>query len=207
MNIIKIYKKYGIPKQLQEHMLRVTACSSLILDNWDGPSVDRNMLTRILLLHDMGNLVKIVEEYTDKNFISNRDKYLSMYGNDDHAVSEAIGKELGLNEKELFIMGEKCFMNNEDTRNSNSYEIKIGAYCDQRVAPTGVFPLMERMMEGKERYKDRPGTSFNNPKTDYMIACAEEIERQIMQCCHLTEADITDHTIAPYIEQLKQYEI
>ncbi len=34
MNIIQIYKKYHLLENLQMHMLRVAACSNLILDNW-----------------------------------------------------------------------------------------------------------------------------------------------------------------------------
>lgn len=36
MNIIDIYNKYHLPENLQMHMLRVAACSNLIIDNWNG---------------------------------------------------------------------------------------------------------------------------------------------------------------------------
>ena len=39
MNIIEIYKKYHLPENLQMHMLRVAACSNLIIDNWNGPDI------------------------------------------------------------------------------------------------------------------------------------------------------------------------
>ena len=56
MNILNIYKKYHIQENLQMHMLRVAACGNFILDHWIGPSLDKNSLLRILLLHDMGTL-------------------------------------------------------------------------------------------------------------------------------------------------------
>ena len=37
MNILNIYNKYHLPENLQMHMLRVAACNSLIIDNWNGP--------------------------------------------------------------------------------------------------------------------------------------------------------------------------
>ena len=40
MNILEIYKKYGIPENLQMHMLRVAACSNLIIDNWEGKNLE-----------------------------------------------------------------------------------------------------------------------------------------------------------------------
>ena len=33
MNILAIYNKYHIPENLQMHMLRVAACSNIIMDN------------------------------------------------------------------------------------------------------------------------------------------------------------------------------
>lgn len=206
-NIIDIYNHYGIPEHLQLHMLRVAGCGVYILDNWNGPKIDKNSLIRVLLLHDMGNLVKIVEPCTNEQFLLNREKYQNLYGNDDHAISNAIAKELGLTDEEIVIMNEKIFMNNEKTKNGTSYEIKIGAYCDQRVAPNGIYSLEDRMNEGKERYKDRPGTSFNNPKTDLMIECANQIEKQIMEFCSIKPTDITDEIVSYYINQLKDFEI
>ena len=41
MQIIDIYKKYHIPQQLQLHMLRVAACSNLILDNFEGKKINK----------------------------------------------------------------------------------------------------------------------------------------------------------------------
>lgn len=81
MNIIEIYNKYHIPENLQMHMLRVAACTNLILDNWIGKAIDRKAITRVSLLHDMGNMVKISEEeIRDKDFIELRKKYYEKYG-------------------------------------------------------------------------------------------------------------------------------
>ena len=46
------------------HMLRVVACSYLIIDNWNGPEIDKEAIIRVCLLHDMGNIVKIPEDDT-----------------------------------------------------------------------------------------------------------------------------------------------
>lgn len=58
MNILEIYNKYYLPENLQMHMLRVAACSNLIIDNWSGPEIDKEAIIRVCLLHDMGNIVK-----------------------------------------------------------------------------------------------------------------------------------------------------
>ncbi len=75
MNIIEIYNKYYLPENLQMHMLRVAACSNLIIDNWNGLEIDKESIIRVCLLHDMGNMVKIPEEESkDEEFLKVRKK-------------------------------------------------------------------------------------------------------------------------------------
>lgn len=64
INILEIYKKYYLSENLQMHMLRVAACSNLIIDNWIGKEIDKASIIRVCLLHDMGNMVKIPEDFS-----------------------------------------------------------------------------------------------------------------------------------------------
>ena len=105
MNIISIYQKYHIPKNLQLHMLRVSACAKLIINNWNNKEINKESIIRVFLLHDMGNIVKIKDNPDDdEDFLIVRSKYVNKFGLDDHLISLEIGKELGLNEYELEIM-------------------------------------------------------------------------------------------------------
>ena len=93
MNIIEIYNKYHLPDNLQMHMLRVAASSNLIIDNWNGPKIDKEAIIRVCLLHDMGNMVKIPEDFSDdEKFVKIRRKYLEKYGTNDHEINLEIGK-------------------------------------------------------------------------------------------------------------------
>jgi hypothetical protein len=197
MNIIKIYNKYYLPENLQMHMLRVAACSNLIMDNWNGPEIDKDAIIRVCLLHDMGNMVKISEDFYDnKNFIETRRMYFEKYGNNDHEINLEIGKVEGLSEKEIEILDGKRSRKNEETLNSNSYERKICAYCDQRVAPNGVVGIKERLEDAKVRYKDKPLSVWSNEeKANYLIECSLGIEKQIFQYCNLKTEDINDESI------------
>lgn len=99
-------------------------------------------------------------------------------------------------------------LENEETYKSDSYEVKICAYCDQRVAPDGVVSIKERLEDAKVRYKDRPLSVWSNEeKAKHLIECSLGIEKQIMQFCDIMPEDINDESIAKYIEKLKQYEI
>ncbi len=208
MNILKIYNQYHLPENLQMHMLRVAACTNLILDNWTGKPIDRKAITRVSLLHDMGNMVKIPEEGQDREFIVIRRKYFKEYGTNDHEINMLIGKNLGLNKKELEILNGKRSRKNEQTAKSDNYEIKICAYCDQRVAPDGVVSLKERLEDAKIRYKDKPLSVWSNEeKANQLIKWALEIEKQVMECCRLKPEDINNQSIQTYIDRLKEYEI
>lgn len=209
MNIIEIYKKYYLPENLQMHMLRVAACSKLILENWNGPKLNKEAVIRVCLLHDMGNIVKIPEDFSkDKNFIETRKKYFEKYGTNDHEINLEIGKKEGLTEEEIIILDGKRSRKNEETLKSTSYERKICAYCDQRVAPNGVVGITERLEDAKVRYKDKPLSVWSNEeKANYLIECSLGIEKQIMQYCNIKPEDINNKSIANYIEELKKYDI
>ena len=208
MNILRIYNKYHLPENLQMHMLRVAACSNLIIDNWNGPDIDKQAIIRVNLLHDMGNMVKIPEDFSkDEEFIKIRKKYFDKYGTNDHEINLEIGKQEGLTEKELTILDGKRSRKNEETLKSNSYERKICAYCDQRVAPNGVVSIKERLEDAKIRYKNKPLSVWSNEeKANHLIECSLGIEKQIMKHCKLNPEDINDESIRKYIEMLKKYE-
>lgn len=209
MNIIEIYKKYHLPENLQMHMLRVAACSNLIIDNWQGQKLDKESIIRVCLLHDMGNMVKIPEDFSkDEEFLKIRKKYFDKYGTNDHEINLEIGKEEGLVEKEIIILDGKRSRKNEETLKSDSYERKICAYCDQRVAPDGVVGIRERLEDAKVRYKDKPLSVWSNEeKANHLIECSLGIEKQIMKYCSIKPEDINDNSIEKYIEQLIKYEI
>ena len=209
MNIIEIYKKYHLPGNLQMHMLRVAACSNLIIDNWNRVEIDNQAIIRVCLLHDMGNIVKIPEDFSkDQEFLKIRKKYFDKYGTNDHEINLEIGKQEGLTEQELTILDGKRSRKNEETLKSNSYERKICAYCDQRVAPDGVVSIKERLEDAKVRYKNKPLSVWSNEeKANHLIECSLGIEKQIMQYCKLKPEDINDFSIKAYIEKLKTYNI
>lgn len=209
MNIIDIYNKYHLPENLQMHMLRVAACSNLIIDNWNGQEIDKESIIRVSLLHDMGNMVKIPEDFSsDEEFLRIRKKYFDKYGTNDHEINLEIGKTVGLTEKEIIILDGKRSRKNEETLKSDSYERKICAYCDQRVAPDGVVGIKERLEDAKVRYKDKPlSVCSNEEKANHLIECSLGIEKQIMKYCNIEPENINDESIEKYIEQLKRYEI
>lgn len=209
MNIIDIYNKYYLPENLQMHMLRVAACSNLILDNWNGITINKEAIIRASLLHDMGNMAKISDdEIEDEKFRKIRKDYIDKYERNSHKINLIIAKEEGLNDYEIEIIDKKSSKRGEETLNSERYDVKMLLYSDQRVAPYGVTSLKERLEEVKKRYKNISSSVWSNEeKANHLIKCSLEIEKQIMKYCDRLPEDINDKNIAIYIEKLKNYEI
>ena len=209
MNILEIYNKYHLPENLQMHMLRVAGCSNLIIDNWIGSAINKEAIIRVCLLHDMGNMVKIPEEFSnDENFLKIRKNYIDKYGTNDHLINLEIGEAEGLSKEEINILDGKRSSRNEETLNLDSYERKICAYCDQRVAPDGVKDIKERLEDAKIRYKDKPLSAWSNEENaNKLIGYALGIEKQIMEYCTIKPSDINDTSIQEYVELLKKYYI
>lgn len=212
----EVYDDYAVPQNLRNHMLRVAAIGKLVSDNWSGPDINQDSLLRVLLLHDTGNFVKmdiedarenLPEDVSVGHFEELRNEYTDEHGQDDHAISEAIARDVGLTDEEINLMGQKVFMKNDETVESDNWEAKIGAYADQRVAPDGVMSLEGRLQEAKERYKDEPGSSMNNPRTDEMIEHAHTIESQIMRHCTIEPEEISDETVRPIMDELESFEL
>ena len=207
ISIKAIYELYKIPEILQLHMLRAAAIAKQILDNWTGIEINEEAILKVLLLHDMGNIVKFSDDDLTQEQIELRQEIVNKYGHDDHVISNQIARKIGLNQEELDMMDAKIFIKNNLTVNLDSYEIKIGAYADQRVAPDGIYSIRERLEEAKARYKDKPGSSMNNSRTDLLMECAYEIERQVMMYCNIKPEDINNESVQGVIEDLKEFEI
>ena len=209
MNIIEIYKKYHLPEHLQMHMLRVAACSNLIIDNLNEIVIDKNSIIRASLLHDMGNMAKISDdEVEDEKFRKIRKEYIDKYERNSHKINLIIAKEEGLNDYEIEIIDKKSSKRGEETLNSERYDVKILLYADQRVAPYGVTSLRERLEEVKKRYKNIVSSVWSNEeKANHLIDCSLGIEKQIMEHCSISPEAINDESIKKYMEKLKEYNI
>jgi hypothetical protein len=210
--IHQIFADFKIIKNLQEHMLRAAAVGKIICDHWDGSAINKEDIIAVLLIHDLGNIVKMdFNDETGLKLIGDeikridywkkiKQETIKKYGSDDHIVSEIIAEELGINERLRFILKNKVFNNNENTAKSNDWEIKIAAYADQRIGPFGVLSLEERFRDLKQRYYQKENNNVNNPKIDIFIKCAFEIEKQILSNTNLKPEDIDDRSIKKYLD-------
>jgi hypothetical protein len=217
MNIQQIYSDYQIPINLQMHMIRTAAIGHLIFQHWRGPSIDYDTIITTLLLHDMGNIVKINLDQPEPFFVEHGDMrerirnmqnhLISLYGNDDHNVTNEIVKNLGLNDRISYLIREKLFIKNDFITYQDDYELKITAYADQRVGPLNILSLHDRFNEAKKRSSITRKSSMNHPDVNIFIAKAYILEEQVLSQTDLKPSDINDRAIAHLVKLLSSYRL
>jgi len=203
MKVIDIYKKFGIPPNLQEHMFRVWGIVSFVEKHWDNADtiVDWNSLKRAALLHDLGNVVKfdldkhpefLGKEQSNIGHWKNVQKsIIEKYGSDDHEATEKMLKEIYVSQEILEVIQNKSFGNSVATKNSNNWPLKILYYADLRTLPLGIGTLKERISDVRKRmpkYTSRPDFE------DLVSAC-KEIEKQIQDNLDIAVSEINDQAI------------
>jgi 5'-deoxynucleotidase YfbR-like HD superfamily hydrolase len=213
MKISEIYEKFNIPPNLQEHMIRVARVANFILDHWKGEQLDRNKIIKVVLLHDLGNVVKFdLDKYPE--FLGNekprleywkkiQKKTIEKYGPDDHTATSKMLKEIGVNEEIIDTISQKSFGNAIETEKSNNRTLKILVYSDFRAGPFGLMPLKERLKEALprlEKYKYLP-------HLDKLIQSAEAIEKQIQANLDINVSEITEDRIKTNVEKYLEIEV
>lgn len=122
MKIAEIYKKFNIPPNLQEHMLRVGSLVEYLKNHWKGDNqIDWNLAIKVALLHDLGNIVKFDfdkhpeflgdEQKNIKRWKALQTKIIKRYGADDDKVTKSMLSELGVNNHISEIIYSKRFGN------------------------------------------------------------------------------------------------
>lgn len=201
VRVIDIYKKYQIPPNLQEHLLRVTKIALFICGHWSGPKVDVELVKKSALLHDLGNIVKFdLKKYShflgkERNRVDHwfkiQRRIRKKYDNDDHKATLKMLKEIGVNKRVIYTILGKTFGNALLTEKGKSWELKILLYADLRVGPLGIMSLNERLREITnriEKYRKRK----NLPE---LVKACQQIEKQIQKNVNFKVCEISDDLI------------
>jgi len=201
MTIQEVYRQFGTPKNLQQHMLTVTGLICSIQEHWAGEQIHWNHLIIAGLLHDLGNVIKfdldkfptlLGDELPKIDYWRDEQKRLiEKYSNDDHVATGKMLDELGIDDEVKEAIQTKSFGNIRQTAKSEDWLPKILQYCDLRTAPSGLMTLDERAGDLKERYDKYA----NRSDFSEMIEAAKSIENEIAQSVDMKlEAIITGGT-------------
>lgn len=210
-SIKEIYQQFHIPPWLALHMRRVAAVGEIICNHWQGQPLDKDDIVAVLLVHDLGNIAKMDFDTPDalqlmagntKGAVywkATKEKMIRRYGSNDHEATLNMVQEIGVSGRLLFLLKNQKFLNNEFTMNSSDGELKICSYADQRIGPFGVLSLKERFKDFAQRY--RHDKRYPPEAIQKIVACAFEIEKQILANMKLRAEEINDETIKQYVEQ------
>ena len=156
-----IYNHFQIPPGLQKHMYIVTMIGKYICDSWQGPSINKQAIVTALLLHDLGNLIKIdlsenavILDPTlhDSSWRGIQQKLIKKYGTSAHKATLKMAKEIITDSPTLKLIDAMDATNLEKI-SQESWEHQICEYADMRVIPNGISSLDKRLTDIHDRYQ------------------------------------------------------
>lgn len=175
-------------------MLRVAKVAALVCDHWKGPAIDKNLILKMALVHDLGNIVVI-----DKNNLKLKEKY----GKNDHRATSAMLREINFPEDFILALESKNFGSSPQLVKSNDWNLKIVFYGDLRTQPTGITSLKERLDEYLKRVDDY----YKKLNIQELISACFEIEKQIQQNLDVPVSEINDQNVIVNKSLLNDFEI
>ena len=185
MKIADIYQNYYVTPNLAQHMKYVAEVVESLHKIWKGPTLDWDVLNELASLHDIGNIVKFdfdkypqflgAEIVNIDYWKSKQQEMIAKYGKDDHQATKKILEEIGLEDWKIQVILGKSFVNTINILNSDNWYLKILAYADMRVLPSGIASLNERIEDVKVRMPKYAG------KTDFeeLVFASRMLEEQV----------------------------
>lgn len=211
--ITEIYKEYKTDNSLQLHQFRVAAVAAQICDSLTVP-VDKETVVTACLIHDMGNIIKYDFEHPDllepegvEYWKKIQKEFADRYGTSEHQASVKIARELGVSDQVVACIESISFKKTVHNAQSDNLEIKIVDYSDLRVTPGGIGSLEDRLEEGRKRYKKRVSYWISDDDREQIYQACYDMQGQVFENSKIKPTDITNDSVAPFIEQLKSYEI
>ncbi|MFO0703807.1 MAG: hypothetical protein U0525_03730 [Patescibacteria group bacterium] len=198
-------------------MFRVAAIGYQIADSFDeNIRLDKESLIKVLLLHDMGNILKFNLEATRKLGVSDdeieaikitQQEYKLKYGTDDHIATEKIAEEIGVSEEVLKILKNMGSSKLEILTQLEFWEARIATYADNRVDPHGVVTLAKRWSDIAVRYKNINHPLSNPDVVENRMKSSFALEEVVQQKCKIDLQSINNSSTEEYISILQDIEI
>lgn len=211
MKISEIYSQYSIPLNLQSHMLKVAALGSLICDRFEDHVIDKDLVVKTLLLHDMGNILKfnferldLFEEADKKNvekYKHAQKEYREKYGSDPDVATLQIIKEITSDKEVATLCEEAHWLNLANFINSDRWDVMVCTYSDMRTGPFGLLTITERVNDLKKR---RPEESED---LDILLEQGFIVEKQLNVATQNKLSEITSELVEHVAEKLRKTEI
>lgn len=206
MRISQLYDEYMVPKNLQEHMLRVGALAKIITENWKGEEVDKKAIVQACVFHDIAkpmtfDLAKQAQFGMTPEDIKKlgvlQEHLKSKFGTDEHRATVEICKEIGLGQTSVRLVDNLEWKYIPRLLEQNDFAALIPIYCDMRIGPNGIVTLDKRLNELKMR------TNFGG----FDAKNASSLEELIKTKVNIDVDLVTDEQINQLAENLLNSEL
>ncbi len=208
MLVSEIYKRYSIPINLQEHMLRVAAVGDVVIEHFEKKlKLDRDLVIKTLLLHDMGNIIKY--DFSKLDLLAEEDKvrvgelrriqreFIKKYGKETDKVTVKILRELGVDERVIDLCENSHGEYSDQFADGDDWERKLAYYADMRIGPLGVKGVRDRF---DDLIKRNPGEKAK--LLEYLDRCLK-IEGQLQKVVGIDLQKIDDQMIGERMKELR----
>ena len=155
--ILTIYSEYTIPPNLQRHMFEVAAVGRYVVDHWKTGNLDKDLVTKTLLLHDMANIIKFRppflgwSEDETVHWLAVQKQFVEKYGSDHHKANEVIIQEIDPPEVEKVVETSLCIGWHHGDKEP-SWEGRVCDFADCSVSPKGIVGFEARIADLLQRY-------------------------------------------------------
>jgi putative nucleotidyltransferase with HDIG domain len=195
MNTKQIFIEYMVPRNLQEHMLRVASLAEIILDHWNGPTLDKEAIIQACIFHDIAkpinfDLAKQAQFGMSSAEIAILDKLQrrlkTSYSNEEHHATVEICKEIGCSSTAVKIVNDLEWSYIPTLLSKDDLAPLIPIYGDMRIGPRGILTLKQRLEDLKtrtgEKEHEKNGIQLENLISKYTSIDLNEIsDEQINQ--------------------------
>ena len=169
-------------------------------------------MVAVLLIHDLGNVVKFDLESKDRKKVLVDEKdveywkmvqkdTISKYGAGEHEATENMAKELGIDKELQSLLGNMGRYEgaNMGLTREEDFEVRICAYSDLRVAPYGVTSALDRLDDLIYRYRGREKESVFRD----MLDVTPKQERALFKNVSIKPEQITEESISNYLAEFE----
>lgn len=178
MKVFDIYCLFSIPPNLERHMYQVAKVGEFVTTHWSGEPIDSQLITKICLLHDVGNIVKFKKPLWEElapdaeHWEKIQSQMIGRYGMKASKATYMMLKDIRVETSLL------DFVNNMSLVAENiqhlSWEVRIAEYADMCVSPEGIVGIEARLSDLQIRYPDTSAEVISGLQSN-----ASEVESQV----------------------------
>ncbi len=204
----EIYDRFFVTNSIRNHLLRTAAVARFLVRRCQLPA-DENLVCAVMLLHDLGNIVKTsfqgsrffqYETKPRQEWLTIKEQIIKKYGEfDDEATSNMLD-ELGVSRRIRNVLESAKNDKILQIIENDDWAVKICAYADYRVGPESVLSLSNRFIDLEERYKKKPlKFRLTNKQATIIKKGFFSLEKQLFAQTKCSPEDISEESIQQFL--------